>query len=582
MVALLGQTPVAIRIVSAILGTLTIPAAYLLFRSLYNRNIALLGAAVLAITVWPIQLSRIGFRAVALPLLAALALWLLWGGVKSGKAWRFALAGAVYGLSFYTYLAARFTPIALGICLILWAIRKRGRLPWRNLLVFAAAALVVLSPLGVYVGTHWDSFSARAGQVSVFNPAINGGDLWGTLARHAAKVAGMFNIRGDFIPRHNIPLRPVFDPLLGAAFLLGVIVALARRSPADGITLVWVAVMLVPTLLAEDAPHFLRGVGILPVVFVFPAIGLDWLRQVAARRFPSAWASALVALILAVGLGFTACDYFFRYANDPGTGFAFETGAAELAADTNAYLGTGWQGGWSADHGEPATDREVFIAQRIWEAWPSLRFLLADAHAVRRLDGSQAAAAASRVRLVVWPYEPYAQHLNLLPQGSAISVMQGPLERGDLEKEPRLVSIAFDAQPASETAALPIVIHADLGGLFRLAGAQVKGDGASLRLTLLWQSLKPTDVNYMVFVHVQQPGFPLTAGDGPTAQGYYSTNLWRAGDWIIDERVVELPAAFDPARDQVTIGMYDLTTLQRLPVTDSAGSAAGDSILIHP
>jgi hypothetical protein len=126
------------------------------------------------------------------------------------------------------------------------------------------------------------------------------------------------------------------------------------------------------------------------------------------------------------------------------------------------------------------------------------------------------------------------------------------------------------------------VIHADLGSLFRLAGAQVKGDGASLRLTLLWQSLKPTDVNYMVFVHVQQPGFPLTAGDGPTAQGYYSTNLWRAGDWIIDERVVELPATFDPARDQVIIGMYDLTTLQRLPGTDSAGNAAGDSILIHP
>ncbi|MDH7488000.1 MAG: glycosyltransferase family 39 protein [Anaerolineae bacterium] len=580
-VALLGRTPVAIRIVAAILGTLTLPAAYLLFRAMYGRGVALVGAAALALTVWPIQLSRIGFRAVALPLFTALALWQLWAAVRSGKMWRFALAGVLYGASFYTYLAARFTPVALVAWLLLRGSRQSPPVRWRHLLVFAVAALVVLAPLAAYVGTHWDSFSARAGQVSVFNPAINGGDLWGTLARHAVGIAGMFNVRGDFIPRHNVPLRPVFDPLLGAVFLLGVIVAAVRRSDADRLALAWVGVMLLPTLLAEDAPHFLRGVGILPVLFVFPALGLHWLGETLARRTSRRLATAVIIGLLVGGLAFTVRDYFMRYARDPSTAYAFEAGPAQLAAETNAYVGAGWQGGWTATSGAGAGDRTVYLARRLWDSWPSLRFLLADADAVRVLGGGEPAPPTYRVRLVVWPYEPYADSLRLLPIGSAIQVMRGPLERGDLEAEPRLVSITIDARPASELAALPIMPGAVVGEMFRLAGAALVPADDDLTVTLHWQALNTTDVNYMIFVHVVQPGQPLTTGDGPACGGYYPTHFWRAGDWIVDERVVQLPRPFDPAQDQVIVGMYDLETLQRLSVVRD-GTPSGDSIALNP
>jgi hypothetical protein len=86
----------------------------------------------------------------------------------------------------------------------------------------------------------------------------------------------------------------------------------------------------------------------------------------------------------------------------------------------------------------------------------------------------------------------------------------------------------------------------------------------------------------MVFVHVQQPGLPLSTGDGPTAYGYYTTNLWRARDVVEDTREVKLSRPFDPSQDRVIIGMYDLATLQRLPVIDKAGNPAGDSIVLFP
>lgn len=581
-VAAMGRTPAAVRIVAAILGTLTVPATYFLFRALYGRSVALLGAAALALAVWPIQLSRIGFRAVALPLLTALALWQLWAGARTGKGWRFALAGALYGLSFYTYLAARFTPLALLAWLILRGRRQGPPLHWRNLLIFTAATLVILSPLAAYVVGHWASFTERTGQVSVFNPTINGGDLWGTLARHAVKVAGMFNVRGDFIPRHNVPLRPVFDPLLGVAFILGVIVALARRSDADRLALVWVGVMLLPTLLAEDAPHFLRGVGILPVLFAFPALGLHWLGETLAPRVPRSAARLILAAFLAGSLSFTARDYFIRYAHDPSTAFAFEAGPAELAAETNAYLGTGWQGGWTARTGALAADRAVYLAPRLWDAWPSLRFLLAEADTVRVLGRAEPAAATPRVRLVVWPYEPYAEHLDLLPAGSAIQVARGPLERGDLETEPRLVNITIDARPPSEVTALPIAPDAVAGGRFRLVGAGLSPVANRLAVTLLWECLNTTASDYVICVHVEQPEFPMSTGDGPAAGGYYPTYSWRVGDWIVDEHVVELPRPFDPAQDRVVVGMYQFPSLQRLPMADRAGTPLGDGVILYP
>jgi 4-amino-4-deoxy-L-arabinose transferase-like glycosyltransferase len=282
-VAALGRSPGAIRIVAALLGTLTIPATYLMAKAMFNRRIGLLAAAITGLTLWHVNLSRIGFRAVAMPLLVALAFWQLWLGLKDGNKRHFLAGGLLYGLTFYTYLAARFTIIALavfGLYLILvgsWKLEVRS---WRHgALTFVLAALVVLAPLMAYVVTHWDAFLRRVGQVSVFNPTINEGDFWGTLLRHVGNTLLMFTNRGDFIPRHNVPLRPVFDPVLSAFFLLGLIFCLRsfRQSAEHAFVLIWLAVMILPTILAEGAPHFLRSVGILPVAFIMPAIGLDFL-----------------------------------------------------------------------------------------------------------------------------------------------------------------------------------------------------------------------------------------------------------------------------------------------------------------
>lgn len=82
--------------------------------------------------------------------------------------------------------------------------------------------------------------------------------------------------RGDYLPRHNVPNRAVFDALSGAGLLVGLAWAIRRLrcDSACALCLIWFAVLLTPTILAEEAPHMLRMAGILPVLFMFPALGI--------------------------------------------------------------------------------------------------------------------------------------------------------------------------------------------------------------------------------------------------------------------------------------------------------------------
>ena len=68
-VYLFGRTTLAIRLAAAVIGTLTTWFTYKLAAAWFGKRVGLLSAAVWAIPVWPLHLSRIGLRPVLLPLM---------------------------------------------------------------------------------------------------------------------------------------------------------------------------------------------------------------------------------------------------------------------------------------------------------------------------------------------------------------------------------------------------------------------------------------------------------------------------------------------------------------------------------
>nr|MBC7243910.1 glycosyltransferase family 39 protein [Chloroflexota bacterium] len=579
-VSFLGRSPLAIRLVSALFGIFTVPAAYLMARELLGRRVALFTALVTSLTFWHLNLSRVGFRAVSLPLLAALCLWLFACGLHKRRWYYFALCGFFLGLSFYTYLAARFLPIFF-LLLIAYLFWRRQSIGWSRLLLLCAVAFVTAWPLFLYALGHPDSFLVRPSQVSIFNPLINQGDVTGTLLRHLGKTLGMFIWRGDFIPRHNMPYRPVFDPLMGLLFLLGLGISLARarKHLESALLLIYCFIMLTPTILAEDAPHFLRAVGVLPVLFVLPAIGLNMVWEAVQARTSRLAATLLAVLLIGISLCATVNDYFLRHVRSETVYYHFEAGAVELAAEINRFTGSGWSSGAglrvSASPALP--QRRVYLDPRLWRDWASLRYLVPESTSVVLLesDASQLPPVES-IWLIVWPYTEYNSYLSLLPAGSLISAREGPWERGDLERDARLLCIIYGAEPASQ---VPANLQARFEQGIELLGYEMRQESKGINLRLFWRAEATLDTDYTVFVHLKQGDHIVAQSDSYPVQGYYPTHVWRPGDVVADDHLLTTL----PSQGQgyfIAVGLYDLHTMINLQVLDENGQPRANAVTI--
>lgn len=96
---------------------------------------------------------------------------------------------------------------------------------------------------------------------------------------------------------------------------------------------------------------------------------------------------------------------------------------------------------------------------------------------------------------------------------------------------------------------------------YRIEQSKVVGDPA--RVILCWESLKPTPIDYTVFVHVPVENGAITADAQPRG-GNYPTSAWTVGEQIEDSH--PLPAVVDLIVKQASVGLYRLDTGERLPI----------------
>jgi 4-amino-4-deoxy-L-arabinose transferase-like glycosyltransferase len=551
-VALWGQTIFAVRAAAALVGTLTTLSIYLLGKTWFGWRTAVLAAWVWAVTLWPVHLSRVGLRTILIVPVLALTFWLATEAYRRQKSWLWAIAGLVYGLGFYTYLAFRFTPVLLFLILLylLWS-GRRDRL-WPGLLWFAAAALIMILPMIVLIFNQPDLFFGRSGQVSILHPDVYKDSVLKTLANNIWASLGMFLWRGDSILRHNPAGRPVFDLLLAVPFVIGFLYCLRNwRKPQAMSVLLWLFVMLGPTVLAADAPHFLRASAILPAAVLLPAIGLTWIWQ--WPRIPS-WAGALLVVCLLTGsLIWTIKDYR-AYSADPQVAFAFEAAATELAGELQPE--------------EPETD--LYLDDRLWTSWPSLSFLVTDEERIMKYlseedlpDRLQEPAA-----IYAWPYNALDFIPERLQPPLLLTEKDGPLTRGDLEEQAYPLYIRYGIESALAINQEPLASFDDQVYL-RLANV-VQLNPEALQVDIYWEAEDHVDDDLVVFVHVTGPQGLIGQDDAPLANGRWQGAWWRA-DMIVEEsHIIQLNEPFDGSSQKITLGLYRAGSGERLPVTDMA------------
>ncbi|OGM93225.1 hypothetical protein A2333_03160 [Candidatus Wolfebacteria bacterium RIFOXYB2_FULL_49_7] len=277
-IAIFGNEPWALRLVSALFGILTVAGVFVLTRELFlpakqshadeereprirrHEKIALLAAFCIATSFWHINFSRIGFRAIMAPFFMTWGTYLtlmiarkleefkvrqraetitpelgapsVFAVPKEKTYWGLNLhtllfsvaAGFVFGLGFHSYIAYRIMPLIPFLMFVYWCLSMKDARKElaKTFVIFAAAAAFAVLPLVWHFAMNPQDFFGRTSQISVFSaehPIFS-------LVINIGKTIGMFYVQGDMNWRHNLAGRAELFWPVGLMFLVGMLGAL--------------------------------------------------------------------------------------------------------------------------------------------------------------------------------------------------------------------------------------------------------------------------------------------------------------------------------------------------------------------
>lgn len=370
--AIFGVSIWSIKIVAATIGILTVLGLYLLTKELFtcpnfketwagkqsiisplfthsNEALALLSSFFLAVSFWHTNFSRIGFRGILVPFILVFGLYFLIKAFRTKKLSDFIFSGIFWGIGFYTYISFRVTVIILAAVLffklieylkkekpeISWSwLWKKMYLQdgWWKVNLFLMIIILVALPIGIYFLQNSQDFMGRTLGVSIFSQENPIKSAFLSLISHL----GMFNFYGDPNWRHNSAASPMLFWLIGILFLIGLILSIKYLIKSIKIKycslfivhcllIGWLFVMLLPGVLTyEGIPHALRVIGVIPVVYIFAAMGgltvYEWLKNIIKK--PKLFFALCLLFIVFVGYS-EFNKYFYSWAKNPEVERAF-------------------------------------------------------------------------------------------------------------------------------------------------------------------------------------------------------------------------------------------------------------------
>lgn len=332
LMAGIGPTFLAGRLTAVFASLLTIAAMAAWVRRAFDWQTAVLTAAGLAVSFWPLMAARQSLRSIMLPLFFALAVFFFWRGLwrvrsqVSGVRWpkpdhasrithhaqpptahrslltayrspftAYALAALFLGLTFYTYIPARLLWLVFPLTVIYVALAARPYFSrmWRGVLLMLALAGLLALPLFLYLAANPEA-EIRIRELRGPLTAVTQGNL-SPLWQNAREGAGILFWRGDDFWRYNIPGRPLLGPIWALLFGGGLLLAgwwalrplikrqadINLRGTAVFLALCWLLLGLAPVLVTGASLSTTQAMGMQPVLYLFPALAI----REAARKW---------------------------------------------------------------------------------------------------------------------------------------------------------------------------------------------------------------------------------------------------------------------------------------------------------
>ena len=587
---LVGESLLSLRMVNVFAGVLLIAATYLWARIAFNRWTALIGAALLAVSFWPLAVSRQALRAGLLPLLTMATVIFFWMMLrqaqsengnpgKHGVRWWTVLAFAVtVAATLHTYLAARALWLIFPIFLIYLGLfhRYQYRRIWLPAIFGLIAAALLVVPMFAYVRAHPEA-ETRLEMLDGPLQNIASGEFTPVIENaREALLAFVWPGYGDSFLAYNIPGRPLFGPLTAVFFLIGIVSCLWRwRKPAYAFLIIWFVVGITPSILTGATANTTRNIAAMSVTYLLPAVGFlvpfNWVSDRWGRPAQRVAAGAGILWLLVVAL-ITGRDYFARWADDPDVRAAYQQNLVqslnylrETRPDNAVVVSSVFPG---AAH-DPSIARVLIPAQTENLRWIDARYAL------------------------VFPEGDSAQLIvpSSTPLHPSLTRLVRPVETISLRPDDLDASFSvFELQP-------DLVIEpgrqVNFGDALTLLDAQWLNEsvnpGDSAELITFWKVQDPTKVgprvppafetDAVLFTHVlNDMGAILSQRVTLEAPSWN----WQSGDIFIQVHPVKIPEETAPGNYETVVGVFDRESGIRLEVLDINGISTGTVSYVVP
>lgn len=377
---LLGPTVFALRLLSSIIGALTVVATFLIGQRLYGRIVGLAAAIILLGSHFHVHFSRLGLTNVWDALLVLLSLGLItiaWQQPPEENRSTWLLAGLAAGWSAYLYTSSHILPLMLFALMLLTLIfeRENWRKQGRNAVAMMGLALVVALPQLLYYQANPDIFMERATALGILDSqsgwlsremAHTGATQLQLWIQQLSRAALAYNATLDTGTSYG-PFIPLLNFVSGVLAFFGFIMALLRlRQLRYSMLVVWItSTIIFAGAMLENPPGSHRYIITAPAVSLIAAIALVEFTKILvilkrvkheAVAQETTWSRrrvlfVIIPLLIATFIAVYDIGYYFGpYRNQ----HHFADRNTEIADVMAGYLNT-LEGDWSAYfYGAPA------------------------------------------------------------------------------------------------------------------------------------------------------------------------------------------------------------------------------------
>jgi 4-amino-4-deoxy-L-arabinose transferase-like glycosyltransferase len=307
-----GLNVLNLRIMSAIFGALTILLTYIFIAKWFSKKIAIFTAFLFSISAFHITLSRLVLPDVMMPMILLLLFVILTEAYRTKNIWLFGASGVLVALGLYTSPAFLIVPLLFVTTGIYFFYKnKKFFSSYRQEIIIAAIAFfAAVIPYAVSFYHNPVAYLTFFG----FNRSI-----W-QIILNISQVPYMFIIGTPVNYFVNLGAEPLLDPFISITAISGVVIAVMSASRRKYFFLLsWIGLFVLYASLKRGV-QIPDLVGILPVIYVFSALALDYVIEKWFATFPlnkraQLLAIAIISIFFALSAVYNFDRYFVGYKN---------------------------------------------------------------------------------------------------------------------------------------------------------------------------------------------------------------------------------------------------------------------------